>query len=181
MLTVKRLLLLSGPMACGKTSISHSLRARYGFLPISSGAYLRDELTSRNQILDRHNLQELGDELDRETNFSWLVEAVAIPAINARPDIENWLLDAVRKPQQVELFRLRFREAVKHVHIVAPEIVLEQRYAARSPLSLQQYQADVMHPNEQTARSLAAFADQILDTEELVPLAIADQIMEIWE
>ncbi|MQT57465.1 hypothetical protein GHO41_08935 [Pseudomonas sp. FSL R10-0399] len=168
-------------MACGKTSISESLQARYGFLPISSGAYLRGVLIGRNQVLDRHNLQELGDALDRETGFSWLVEAVAMPAIKARPDIENWLLDAVRKPQQVELFRLRFKGAVKHVHIVAPEVVLEQRYASRNPLTLQHYQASVMHPNEQSARSVAPLADYILDAEELTPSAIADQIIGIWE
>lgn len=168
-------------MACGKTSISEMLQARYGFSPVSSGAYLRGELTARNQLLDRHNLQELGDALDRETDYSWLIESVAIPAIKGRPDVDNWLLDAVRKSRQVELFRLRFTDAVKHVHIVAPEAVLEQRYASRSPYHLVQYQMDVLHPNEQSARSLAALADRILDTEELTPSDIADQIMEIWE
>ncbi|WP_241690135.1 MULTISPECIES: AAA family ATPase [Pseudomonas] len=180
-ITVKRLLLFSGPMACGKTSISEMLQARYGFLPLSSGAYLRAELTARNQVLDRHNLQELGDDLDKETDFSWLIESVAIPAITVRPDVDNWLLDAVRKPRQVELFRLRFTDAVKHVHIVASEAVLKQRYASRNPHHVAQYETDVSHPNEQCARSLASLADQILDTEGLTPSDIADQIIQIWE
>lgn len=168
-------------MASGKTSVSAVLQEFHGFVPISSGSYLRAQLAARNEPLDRHNLQELGDSLDRATDFSWLIDAVAIPALEARADVDNWLLDAVRKPRQVELFRLRFGNAVKHVHIVAPEAVLQQRYAARGHGHLENYQASVLHPNEQSARSLAGFADKVLDTDEYSPLAIADQIMDIWE
>ncbi|WP_407315616.1 hypothetical protein [Pseudomonas sp. nanlin1] len=168
-------------MACGKTSVSEMLQASYGFLPVSSGAYLRAQLAARNQALDRHSLQDLGDVLDGETDFSWLIDSVAIPAITVRPDVENLLLDAVRKPRQVELFRLRFAGAVRHVHLVASETELKRRYAFRNPHQLSQYEADVLHPNEQSARSLAALADRMLDTEALTPSDIADQIMEIWE
>lgn len=178
---MKRLLLLSGPMASGKTSVSAALQELHGFVPISSGSYLRAQLAARDEPLGRHNLQELGDSLDRATDFSWLIDAVAIPALEARPDVDNWLLDAVRKPKQVELFRLHFGNAVRHVHIIAPESVLEQRYAARGLSHLEDYRASVLHPNEQSARSLAGFADKILDTEEYTPLEIADQIMDIWE
>ncbi|MDD1965902.1 AAA family ATPase [Pseudomonas putida] len=178
---MKRLLLLSGPMASGKTSVSASLQKIHGFVPISSGSFLRAQLAARNEPLDRHRLQELGDSLDESTDFSWLIESVANPAIQDQPAVENWLLDAVRKPRQVELFRLRFGDAVRHVHITAPETVLQQRYAARGATDLNEYIASVAHPNEQSARSLAGFADKTLDTEEYTPLEIADQIMDIWE
>jgi len=178
---VKRLLLLSGPIAGGKTSVSASLQERHGFVPISSGSFLRAQLAAQNEPIDRRNLQELGDSLDRATDFSWLIESVASPAIEARPDAHNWLLDAVRKPQQVALFRLRFGDVVRHVHIFAPESVLEQRCAARGLSHLEDYQASVLHPNEQSARSLAGFADKVLDTKQYTPLEIADQIMNIWE
>lgn len=178
---MKRLLLISGPMASGKTSVSAVLQEFHGFVPVSSGYFLRAQLAARNEPTDRHTLQELGDSLDRTTDFSWLIESVAIPALEARPDVDNWLLDAVRKPKQVELFRLRFGNAVRHVHIVAPDSVLSQRYAARGISHLEDYQANVLHPNEQSARSLAGFADKIMDTEEHTPLEIADQIMNIWE
>lgn len=168
-------------MASGKTSVSAALQELYGFVPISSGSFLRAQLTARDSPVDRHNLQELGDSLDKATDFSWLIESVAIPALEAQPDVDYWLLDAVRKPRQVELFRLRFGNAVRHVHITAPESVLEQRYAARGLDHLREYQASVLHPNEQCARSLAGFADKVLDTELLSPLEIAHQIMDIWE
>lgn len=178
---MRRLLLISGPMASGKTSVSAAFQELYGFFPISSGSFLRAQLAARNEPFERLNLQELGDSLDRATDFSWLIESVAIPAIEAQPAVDNWLLDAVRKPKQVELFKRRFGNAVRHVHIVAPDSVLSQRYAARGISHLEDYQANVLHPNEQSARSLAGFADKVLDTEEYTPLEIADQIMNIWE
>jgi adenylosuccinate synthase len=81
----------------------------------------------------------------------------------------------------VELFRLRFGGVVRHVHIVAPESVLEQRYAARGASLLDEYQVSVQHTNEQSARSLAGFADKVLDTQQRTSWEIADQIMGIWE
>ena len=178
---MKRLLLLSGPMASGKTSVSAALQEHHGFAPISSSAFLREQLAARNKPIDRHHLQELGDTLDRATDFSWLIESVASPVIDALPQVDNWLLDAVRKPRQVELFRLHFADMVRHVHIVAPESVLQQRYSERGVGHLAQYQVSVSHPNEQSARSLAALADKVLDTGELTPLEIADQIWNVWE
>ncbi|WP_426178473.1 hypothetical protein [Pseudomonas sp. TWRC1-2] len=178
---MKRLLLLSGPMASGKTSVSAVLQEILGFVPISSGSFLRAQLAARNEPLDRYHLQELGDSLDRATDFSWLIESVASPAFEARPGVDSWLLDAVRKPRQVELFRLRFANDVRHVHIVAPEFLLEQRYVDRGLGDLEEYRRSILHPNEQSARSLAGFADKILDTNEHTPLEIADQIMSIWE
>lgn len=178
---MKRLLLISGPMASGKTSVSAVLQEFHSFVPVSSGSFLRAQLAARNEPTDRYTLQEFGDSLDRTTDFSWLIESVAIPALEARPDVHNWLLDAVRKPRQVELFRLRFGDAVRHVHIVAPESVLKQRYAARGLSHVEDYQASVLHPNEINARSLAGFADRVLDIEQHTPLEIADQIMDVWE
>nr|WP_262381016.1 MULTISPECIES: AAA family ATPase [unclassified Pseudomonas] len=173
--------MISGPMASGKTSVSAALQEYFEFLPISSGSFLRGQLVARNERCDRHNLQEFGDSLDRSTNFSWLIESVAKPAIHSQPDVDNWLLDAVRKPRQLELFRLNFGGAVMHVHIVAAESVLQKRYAERGPSHLAEYQASVGHPNEQSARSLGRMADKIFDTGTHTAAEIASQIMELWE
>lgn len=178
---MKRLLLLSGPIASGKTFVSEFLKEHHGFEPISSGSFLRKQLVVQNEPIDRFHLQELGDELDRATDFFWLIESVAKPTIDARPHTHNWLLDAVRKPRQVELFRLHFADSVRHVHIVAPESVLQRRYAERGADSLEQYQAIVSHHNEQSARSLACLADKVVDTEALDVFDIAHQIVKLWE
>ncbi|QTH15317.1 hypothetical protein C4C32_05280 [Pseudomonas corrugata] len=178
---MKRLLLLSGPMASGKSSVSIVLQEYFGYFSISSGSFLRAQLIGQGEVLDRHKLQELGDSLDRSTDFTWLIDSIAKPAIDARPDIDNWLLDAVRKSRQVELFRHYFAGAVMHVHIDAPESVLQQRYAERGPNHLEEYHANVRHPNEISARSLGGMADKVFDTERLTVREIARQIIKLWD
>jgi adenylosuccinate synthase len=105
----------------------------------------------------------------------------ARPAINARSDVDNWLLDALRKSRQVELFKLHFAGAVMHVHLDASESVLQQRYAERGLNHLAEYQANVRHPNELNARSLGSIADKVFDTGTFTALEIACQIIELWE
>jgi len=168
-------------MASGKTSVAVALQEHYGFVPISSSAFLREQLAARNKPVDRQHLQEIGDVLDKATDFSWLIKSVAGPVIDAQSHIDSWLLDAVRKPRQVELFRLQFAGLVRHVHITASESVLQQRYTERGVGDLAQYRTAVLHPNEQSARSLEALADQVLDIEAFTPLEIADQILNAWE
>lgn len=178
---MKRLLLLSGPISSGKTSVSAVLQECYGFVPISSGAFLRAQFVAEDEPPDRYKLQELGDSLDKVTDFSWLIESVARPVIDSRPNVDNWLLDAVRKPRQVELFRLCFTDAVMHVHLDAAESVLQQRYAARGPNKLAEYSVSAVHPNELCARSLIGLADIVCDTKEHSAVEIACKIMAFWE
>ncbi|WP_268798883.1 hypothetical protein [Pseudomonas huanghezhanensis] len=74
-----------------------------------------------------------------------------------------------------------FGDAVRHIHIVAPDAVLQQRCTSRTETFVEEYQACVVHPNEQSARSLAAYADSTFDTESYTSLEIARQIMGLWE
>nr|WP_290447125.1 hypothetical protein [Pseudomonas sp. 21LCFQ010] len=171
---------MSGPVASGKTAVSAALQECYGFAPISSGAFLREQLASQNKALNRYALQELGDTLDCVTDFSWLVESVADPIMSADANTRYWLVDAVRKARQVELFKHRYGGSVRHVHLCAPDPVLRQRHLDQGR-DLADYQAILEHPNEQSARSLAGLADKVFDTQELTPLAIAGEIVTLWE
>lgn len=84
-------------------------------------------------------------------------------------------------PDRLSCSESAFCNAVRHVHIVAPEPVLQQRYVVRGTADLNEYLASVAHPNEQSARSLSDLADKVLDTHMYSPFQIAGQIMEIWE
>ena len=83
--------------------------------------------------LPRHRtaLQQLGDELDVSTDYRWVVNDVAEHAIGNDPNVRRWLFDSVRKPRQVEHFRIRYSASVFHVHLIASEQVLRTRYDAR--------------------------------------------------
>ena len=122
------LVLLSGPLAVGKTTLREQLVLEHDFDYVRSGRYLLD--LAEREALDgrRRGLQDLGDELDRKTDFKWLLEDVAMPGFQANPERSRWLVDAVRKPKQVKHFRNAFGTAVLHVHLTATEDVLKTRY-----------------------------------------------------
>ncbi len=180
---IKVLLLLSGPIAVGKSSIAHHLISEYGFKSIRTGSFLRAMAEARDMKADRTSLQNLGDLLDLETDFWWVVDRVALPEVAREQDQERWLMDSVRKRKQVLHFKARFGEAVRHVHLLASEDVLRQRYSDRIR-SGQEYSGAVsyedatMHPNEIETRSLCDVAEIVLDVSSLSASDVAKSVVE---
>lgn len=163
------IVLLSGPIACGKTSVADVLIKSYEFQKIRTGAYLSKLAREKHLSGDRTSLQTLGDQLDIDTDYSWLISQVSSPAISANPMAERWLIDSVRKKRQTEHFRDSFGDAILHVHLMADEACLRQRYEERLAsgdeyLGNTPYDAAIQHPNEIAARSLVTIADLVLDT-----------------
>lgn len=162
MVVPEMLILLSGPVAVGKTTLRQILLSEHGFEYVRSSGYLRQLLEDRGDIEDRTTLQNLGDELDRQTDFRWLLDEVATPAFSASPAQQRWLVDAVRKHRQVEHFRASYGVPVLHVHLRADEAVLRARYSQRADAT--PYEVAVQHENEIAARSLIDIADLVIDT-----------------
>lgn len=178
-------LLLSGPVAVGKSTVTAKLVADSGFKTIRSGEYLREISASRGLVGDRLDLQQIGDSLDERTDFNWLVEDVAIPTVNANPNQELWMIDSVRKSRQVEHFRRHFGRSVYHVHLTASETVLQQRFEARRARGGEYRQATsyddvVAHPNERAARALLKISDLTLDMGALSPDAAVAEIKKMY-
>ncbi len=179
-MAVEKLLLLSGAIGSGKTKVATELIEKSEFFKIASSGYLSslippEELKEGDER--RRQLQELGDHLDDETGYRWIVDPVATQAIQRSPDTKNWLVDAVRKERQVELFRERFGILVRHVHLTASEEVLRSRYAQKGS----DYDAVMSHPNEVNARGLEGLADLVLDTSAARAEPLTTKIWSLWE
>lgn len=178
-MAVEKLLLLSGAIGAGKTSVAKALIGSHAFRKVGSSDYLKSQIPS-DQLKEgdalRLQLQELGDRLDRETDYLWIVNPVAIQAIADAPEVTHWLIDAVRKKRQVEHFRHHFGSNVRHIHIRAPEDVLRSRYGKKG-----NYDQTITHPNEVNARSLSEIADRTFDSSEIESDAIASRILTDWE
>jgi hypothetical protein len=130
---------------------------------------------SRGGNATRHDLQNLGDSLDKETDFRWVVD-YATSVIEEEPDSLYWIFDAVRKQQQVLNFRNAFSASIYHIHFVAPEAELRRRYEERQQfrgLRETSYDSAVTHLNEIEARSLGEVADLVLSTAEDAPSDVA--------
>jgi len=164
---MKLLLLLSGPVAVGKSGVANALIKDHGFASIKSSVYLRAQAASDGLSESRTNLQRTGDRLDSETDFKWLIHNVAAPAIAAFPDGDRWLLDSVRKKRQVDHFRDHFGNSVFHAHLVAPESIIEARYnkrmSAGGEVGNVAYAAAIVHANELSSRGLIDIADLVVD------------------
>jgi len=178
------ILLLSGPIAVGKSTVASQLLESHHFCAISSSQYLKGEAAEKGLSLSRNTLQALGDQLDIDTGFAWLVDNVAIPQIGATDD-SRWFVDAVRKEQQVALFRATF-ERTCHVHFTAPESILRARFDERlaregpnweGPTS---YEEAVAHPNEAAARALIEIADAVIDLVENSPAEAAKAAAAVY-
>ena len=177
------LVLLSGTMAVGKTTLREQLVLKHGFDYVRSGRYLLD--MAEREALDgsRRGLQDLGDELDRKTDFLWLLLDVAIPGFQASPDRTRWLVDAVRKPRQVKHFRDAFGPTVLHVHLTAPDEVLKARYESRrfamgegaDPMP---YEIAIAHDNEVASRGLISIADLVIGMNTVTPEDAATRVLE---
>jgi hypothetical protein len=182
---MKLLLLLSGPVAVGKSGVANTLIKYHGFASIKSSTYLRAKAASDGLDESRTVLQKTGDSLDDETDFKWLIDDVAVPAIAANPDNDRWLLDSVRKKRQVEHFRNHFGKSVFHVHLTAPEPTIEARYNNRLSAGNETgnipYSTAIAHTNELSSRSLVDIADFLFDLANASSAAAALAILEKWE
>lgn len=176
------MVLLSGPIAVGKTSVREKMVADFHFEYVRSGRYLSALAQSRKAHGGRTDLQELGDELDKLTDYRWIIDDVAKPAILAQSDRRRWLVDAVRKQPQVQHFRLEFGRATLHVHLTAHEDVLRERYCSRqrSTGELTPYERAVSHDNEAQSRALIDVADIVVDVTETSAERVAHVIMEAF-
>jgi adenylosuccinate synthase len=157
------LLLLSGPTAVGKSTIAKELINSYRFKTVRTGLYLTELARTRNLGTSRTDLQLIGDALDIETDYQWVVD-VSAAAIGASFDRGNWIFDCVRKQRQVEHFRERYGRFVLHVYLTADESVLNERYNRRILLGDEYngntpYEIAGLHPNEIAARQLIGMAD----------------------
>lgn len=175
------LVLLSGAVGAGKTSVAGLLEKGHGFSRVSTSGHLKAIAAQRCIIVNRVSMQDLGDQQDVETDFTWPV-TVALAQMAKKPGT-RWLLDAVRKRRQVHHFRERMAGDILHVHLWAPEEVLRARYQARQAAGDEYgdpspYDEFVQHPNEIESRSLLDIADLSFDTSVTTTLDAVQQIMD---
>lgn len=178
-----RLLLLSGAVGSGKTSVTTALLDTYRFRKVSTSRHLTGLATAQGLSPERAVLQQLGDTLDVQTDYAWPVN-VAVEQMQKAAGGEAlvWLLDAVRKPRQVAHFREAFAH-VLHVHLTASEEVLRARYLQRQSAGDKReaavsYEALVCHPNEVASRALGSIADVVYNSGDRSAYSIAKDIVQ---
>lgn len=161
-----RIILLSGAISAGKTTLASKLAARYQIGHIKTRALLEQRFPKQKT---RKGLQLAGRRLDRETHEQWVADDVF--AVAAESDAEALVVDSVRTLGQVDAFREAFGARVVHIHLTATDEVLDERYSKREgPLkefsSYREAKRDLV---ERRVESLGPVADIRVDTGRSTP------------
>jgi adenylosuccinate synthase len=165
---IKDIILLSGPVACGKSTLASELERRYNITRLKTRTLIKRLVP--NVPEERAALQAAGDKLDQQTRGEWIASALQ----KMVPDLEPGrmlLVDAVRIPRQVAAIRRAFHPRVLHIHLIASAGELERRFKVRAGDHTQamdelpSYAAVQKNKTEKTIDRLANDADVVIDTD----------------
>lgn len=163
---MRRTIVLSGPVASGKTLLATALKERFGVVLFKTKNLLLEELRDRNVQVDRASLQAAGERLDRSTGGTWVGRALGRAVVGLSQE-RNVVVDAVRTEKQIRSIREAFGKHVVHIHLTAPLDVLRERYKSRRSEIGEFPSYEEVRENETEARinELRSIADVVIATE----------------
>lgn len=69
----KLILILSGEIGSGKSTIAKILQEKYGFKILKTNQKIKDEcINLKKDFQDRHIMQQVGEKLDKSTEGAWV-------------------------------------------------------------------------------------------------------------
>lgn len=148
---LRKIVLISGRSYSGKSGLGRRLAEEYGYHLIRTSEIVGSESAKRRISPTRSNLQQLGEELDRETSHGWVHDIVSERISNL--DIATpVVLDCVRTEGQLKAFRNDRLLDVIHVHLYAPMPELLDRFKKKTQVgqvSVRQYRSvDLMKSHD---------------------------------
>ena len=162
-----RIILLSGPVASGKSTLSRFLEHQFGMTVLQTRELITRSL-DQDRAVHRGDLQSEGERLDRETGGAWVRDG--LKRVLDGVTVENAaVVDAVRTLDQVRILRDTYGSAVSHIHLTASDQTLSSRYQARSfgsdKSGLSAYSYMRQNETESMVDSLSAVANIVIDTD----------------
>lgn len=164
----QQVLLLSGPIASGKTTLARLLADRFGFCFVSTRGLLRAPVGGH-----RWFLQAAGAAMDKSTGGRWVADGLGQLRRQCSTDV-SFVVDSVRTPDQIWWIREFWGESVKHVHLIADGNVLTNRYSSR--VEGYAYWDVIGNPVEQGVNVLAGPAGLVVDTGHLIPELVLGRV-----
>ena len=157
----KRIILLSGPVSSGKTTLGDTLVERYRFVRLKTRDLIRRRLGTD---IERGALQAAGESLDKKTEGRWVAEELVRVSLELADDAVI-LVDAVRIAPQIDAIRNAFGARVTHIHLTAPDEELARRYGQRQGevRELATYDEVRGNPTEKRVGKLQGIADVVVD------------------
>lgn len=162
---VNLILILTGPIAAGKSELTAALEQRFGFQTLKTHELLKD-IAAKQSEQTRGSLQAFGEDLDKKTKGAWVRDGL-IKLADTLPPESMVVVDSVRIAGQIEFIRGAFGLRVLHVHLTAPLDVLERRFKKPRKKGFREartYEEAKNDSTEQQVETLAQIADIVIDT-----------------
>lgn len=161
----RRIVLLSGPIGVGKSTLTESLGKIYDARIVKTRELL--DLIARHRfrvVESREEYQALGEELDRETGGAWV--GTAVLDLLDREKSEFVVVDSVRIQEQIRLIREEHGFSVFHLHLTASEDDLRKRFGERVSKfqEASSYESAKQNSTEQGVSLLEKKADAVVNT-----------------
>lgn len=175
----KQIVLLTGRIATGKTTLCDHLR------PFENVSVLKTKEIIRTSALkklghaieaERRAMQEFGDRLDRETKGQWVRDELRrlLGKLGANEPKAVVVVDSVRILDQIKAIRDSYGYTVIHIHLHASDEELARRYARRKSglKELRSYAELAKNDTEARVAELERAADVVINTELCRPVDV---------
>jgi adenylosuccinate synthase len=171
---LSRIIILSGPIASGKSELAAAVAKRHQARVFRSRALLQQLDSSLGD--DRVALQKAGERRDRQDGGAWVADALIAATANIdESDLPSLIVvDSARIEGQTLALRKAFGPRIHHVHLTADKDVLAARRRGRDGPSseMQDYHDLSRSRTERNVGKLANLADIVIDTGRCTPDAI---------
>jgi len=160
----EKIVLLSGAVSSGKTTLSTMLVKRFHFDLIKTKEVLQNYFPDTAH--ERRSLQDHGAYLDQKTQGTWVRDEILARIEKTKP--KYLLVDAVRIEKQINSIRQAFGPRVFHIHLEAPANVLAARYKTRKVPGFKEfstYNNLARNTTEKRVSRLAEIADVVIKTD----------------
>ncbi len=170
-----QIVLLSGEIGSGKSTLCSYLEQRFGFHVLKTKLVMEQLALERSRKgidPNRTAMQSFGQRLDRQTKGRW-VETALTKLLRMIPNTSSGVVvDAVRIRDQIRIIRRAYGYSVAHVHLTASDVALAERYKRRTDSGLRElskYSEVKKSKTEAAVHKLAEIADIVIDTELCTP------------
>ena len=163
-----RVVLVSGPVCSGKSSLVEQLHEKHG-AKIVKTKDLIIKMSPKTKV-ERGKLQRAGQRLDNADGGAWVAEALqrTIDAgTHGRTPEGLFVVDSVRIPGQIDAIRKAYGAEVHHIHLTASPEELRKRYEERRRREDAEVDYVTLKANrtEKRVEELAPLADIVVHTD----------------
>lgn len=123
----KRIIILTGKIASGKTTISNILADNYQYPYVTISQFLKNELVKEGKPITRENLQNFGKRIFAEFGEDYIIEKT-LSLVPSENDV--CILDGIRYPEGIDIIKEKYAEKCYTIYL---DIESEIRYSRYQP------------------------------------------------